>query len=168
MIKQIKSEMKKENPNWILISKLAIQIHNDALETNFFKFKKGQLNVIRVSDYNCGDILESLESCLDSDDYRFIQVGGYTGMTVTKYNRLIDGLEVNDKFVIVVTNKDQVVANSLKKGLLINQYSGTIKGKYDRTKEKELVIKNDNFNLKCKLNELKSHVRDLKLEEIGI
>jgi len=170
MIDKIKLEMSKEKPNWILISNLALQLHNETLESNYFKFTKGKLNIIKASEHNCDVIKEALEECMNGDEYRYILVGSYKGMTVTKFNKLISGLidEVNEKYVIVITNKDQVSANSAKVGLMSNLYNGTLKNKWSRDAITELSIKGNGFSIKCPFDELKAHVRDIKLSGIGI
>jgi hypothetical protein len=165
---KIKSEISKKNPDWVLISNMALQMHNDTLESNFFKFKKGKLNVIKASEYNCDVIKDALEECMNGEEYKYILVGSYRGMTVTKFNRLIDGLvkEVNDKYVVVVTNKDQAVTNSLRKGLLVNPYNATVRDKWTKNKTTTLFIKGEGFEMKCPLKEIKSHIRDLKIGEL--
>ncbi len=165
---EIRTELSKASPNWLLISSLALQLHNDSLESNFFKFKKGKLNVIKASEYNCEVIKDALEGSVIGDEYKYLLVGSWKGMTVTKFNKLIDGLvsEVNDKYVVVVTNKDQVVTNSIRKNLLVNPYSSSIRDLYTKNKDTTISIKGDNFEFKCPIEDIKSHVRDLKLNEL--
>ena len=168
MIDKIKEELSKESPDWLLISNMALEIHNSSLESNFFRFKKGKLNVIRSSEYNCDNVLEAIQGSMNTDEYEYLLVGSWKGMTVTKYNSMIDKLSeiMHDKFVVIVTCKDQVTSNSLKKGLMINQYSATLRNKYDKNKPTTIQIKGDGFELSCKLDDFKQHVRDLKLEDI--
>ena len=165
---KIRSELSKSNPDWLLISNMALDLHNASLESNFFKFKKGKLNVIKASEYNCDMIKKSLGECMNGDDYKYLLVGGWSGMTVTSFNRLIDGLinEVKDKYVIVITNKDQVVTNSLRKNLLVDPYSSSIRDRYVKDKNTTISIKGEDFELKCSIDDMKSHVRDLKLNEL--
>lgn len=165
---QIRNEISKANPNWLLISKMALQLHNDTLESNFFKFKKGKLNVIKASEYNCELIKEALEGCMNGDDYKYLLVGSWKGMTVTNFNKLIEGLttEVNDKYVIAITNKDQVVTNSLRKNLLVNPYAATIRDQYNKNKDTTMSIRGEEFEFKCPIEDIKSHIRDLKLNEL--
>lgn len=174
MIKeQIKLELEKETPNYLLISNLALQLHDTTLESNYFKFKKGKLNVLKTSKYNTDVIQEALEACINGDDYKYICVGSYKGMTVTKYNRLIDELinEVNTKYVVVITDKEQVITNSLRKGMLINPYNTSIRHKYDKVRPTQLTIKGEDFELKCDMedeNSLKAYIRDIKLVGLGL
>lgn len=163
--------MSLDKPNWLLISKLSLKLYNETLETNFFKFTKGKLNVIKASQYNCDYIKDALEECMNGTEYKYLLVGGYKGMTVTKFNKLISGLvdEVNDKYIIIVTNKDQVVANSLKQGLMSNQYIGGLKNTWSKDNVSfEIYIKGNDFSMKCSFDGMRAYIRDAKLKEIGV
>lgn len=168
MIDKIKEEINKENPDWVKVSKLAMDIHNSTLESNFFRFKKGKLNVIKTSEHNCDVVEEALKDSMGTKDYEFILVGSYKGMTVTKYNKMIRELStlVNDKFVVVVTNKDQVVTNSIREGLIVNPYKALIRNKWSKAETTIHIKGEDGFMISCDLENFKQQVRDLKLEDI--
>ncbi len=168
-IDKIKTEVAKQSPDWLLVSKLALGLHNDTLESNFFKFKKGKINVIQCSEYNVKEVRELLEDSMPGDNYMYIEVGSFGGLTVTKFNKLLNTLTntINEKFVVVVTCKAQVAANSLKLGLLVNLYNATLKDKWAKDVEKSIHLRNDelNFSFKSKLSEVKAQIRDIKLNE---
>ena len=168
MIDKIKEEINKENPDWLMISRLAMNIHNSTLESNFFRFKKGKLNIIKASEHNCDVVEDVLKDSMGTKDYEFLLVGSYKGMTVTAYNKLIKGLSilVKDKFVVVVTNKDQVVTNSIREGLIVNPYKAVIRNKWTKAETTIQIKGEDGFELSCDLSNFKQQVRDLKLEDI--
>jgi hypothetical protein len=166
---KIKAEIVKQSPDWVLVSKLALELHNDTLESNFFKFKKGKINVVKGSEYNIREIKELLEDAMSGDNYEYLEVGSHSGLTVTRFNKLLNALSntVNEKFVVVVTCKDQVVTNSIKTGLLVNVYNATMRDKWSKDVEKSIQLRNDElgFTFKAKVSEVKSQIRDMKLDE---
>jgi hypothetical protein len=130
----ISNELLKENPDWLLISNLAKQIHMSQLQTNPLGFKRGVINIIKCGDHNVRPVYEELTSTFDTDDYHLIEIGGWGGMTVTGFNKLLPKLDMS-KYILVVTNKDQVFSNSSIKGYQCNIYKGLMSNKYNREKE---------------------------------
>lgn len=161
----IVSELSKETPDWLLISNLAKELHKGSLPTNPLGFKKGFLNIIKTGKYNTVDVIDELKKCFTSDEYEFIHVGGYSGMTVTKYNKLIPTLINLDKYVVVVTDKDQVYTNSSTKGLECNIYKATIRNKWDK-KATTITIVGAGISIKSELSSLRAEMRGTTLDSI--
>lgn len=169
MKSEILKELESETPNWLHIAKLAKQAYANSNQSNLIGFRKGALNIIKTGEYTCDDIFSELQKCFtDKEEYNFLLVGGYRGMDVNKFNKLIPNLLKNydDKYIIVVTNKSQVFTNSIKSGLEVNEYKAVIRNKYDKYKDTMLNIEGAGKKITCKFTELKAYVRDLALEEI--
>lgn len=159
----ISNELLKDKPDWLLISDIAKKIHFSELQSNPLGFKRGAINIIKCGENNVDPIYDELNATFDSDEYRIIAVGGWSGMTVTNFNKL----KFDDsKFTIVVTNKDQVFNNCTMKKLQCNIYKGLMNNKYNREKETTIQIRNEDINIKCSLGELKSVIRDISLKSI--
>jgi hypothetical protein len=162
----IESELSKNKPNWLLISDLAKELYKSNTQTNPLGFKKGFLNIIKTSEYNVSDILKELEICFNSNEYKFLMVGGYSGMTVTKYNKILPTLKNLDKYIVIVTNKDQVYTNSSTKGFECNIYKSGIRNKYDTSKKTSITITGDGVQFKAELNSLRAELRGTTLDSI--
>jgi len=48
----------------------------------------------------------------------------------------------------------------------VNDYRASIKNRYDRSKDKILSITGSTHKIACKIEDLKSHIRNLSLEEL--
>jgi hypothetical protein len=164
MIDNIKTELEKPNPDWLLISNLAKDMYLKSQQTNSLGLKKGVVNIIKASEYNCAEIVSSLKKCFTTTEYEYILVGGYSGMTVTKFNKLISTLNYNEKYIIVVTNKDQVYPNLTKAGIECVLYNAGLRNKYDRDKTTTFHIKGPDVDIKCPVTEIQMHLRDNALE----
>jgi hypothetical protein len=112
--------------------------------------------IIKLSDFKM----------FDSDEYEFIVVGGYNGMSVTKYNKLIPTFKDLDKYIVIVTNKDHVYTNSSTKGYECNIYKASLRNKYDRVKPTTITITGNGIDIKADLNSLKSEIRGATLDSI--
>lgn len=166
---QILQALESDLPDWLLISKLAKEAYAQSNQSNQIGFRKGALNVIKAADHNCGDIIKHLKDCFtDLEDYQFILVGSWSGMTVTKFNKLIPQIKVDmaSKYIVVVTDKDQVFTNSIRNGLEVNDYQALIKNRYNKEKPRILHIKGAAGTLSCQPEDLKSHIRNLSLEQL--
>lgn len=169
MKKEIIKELESESPDWLKISKLAKEAYAQSNQSNQIGFRKGAINIIKASDANCSDILKHLSDCFsDTEDYQFILVGAWSGITVTNFNKLIPGLKstIKSKYVVVVTDKDQVFANSIRNGIEVNHYNAGFKNRYDMKKQTVLNIKGDAGSISCEPKDLKSHIRNLTLEKL--
>lgn len=163
----IEAELIKDKPDWLLISNLAKSIHLSTLQTNPLGFKKESLNIIKTGKYNTKDVMDELIKCFDSSDYKFIHVGGYSGMTVTSYNKLIPSLkEIKDKYIVVITDKDQVYTNSSTKGFECNIYKSGIRNKYDKSKPTRISIVGECIEIKADLSSLRSEIRGTTLDSL--
>lgn len=169
MKSEILKALESESPDWLLISKLAKEAYATSNQSNQIGFRKGAINVIKAADHNCGDIIKKLQDCFsDISEYQFLLVGSWYGMTVTKYNKLIPQIkqEIDDKYIVIVTDKDQVFTNSIRAGIEVNDYRAGIKNRYDSKKDKMLSITGSTHKITCKIDELKSHIRNLSLEQL--
>ena len=164
MIDNIKEELEKSNPDWLLISNLAKDMYLKSQQTNSLGLKKGVVNIIKASEHNCDKILKNLKSCFNTTDYEFVLVGGYAGMTVTKFNKLISTLSYNEKYIVVITNKDQIYPNLTKAGIECILYNAGLRNKYDGSKPTIFHIKGPDIDIKCPVTEIQMHLRDNALE----
>ena len=168
MKESIQTELDKENPNWLMISDLAKKLYLTEQQTNSLGLKKGVVNIIKSTQFNCERVLDELHKCFDSSEYVWLLVGSYKGMTVTKFNKIISTLNYQDKYVIVVTNKEQVFTNLNKAGIQCMLYNASIRNRYDKEKNRAASIplfriKGGDVDIKCLLTEIKSHIRDNQL-----
>lgn len=164
MIDNIKTELEKSNPDWLLISNMAKDMYLKSQQTNSLGLKKGVVNIIKASEYNCSEVVNGLKKCFTTTEYEYLLVGGYSGMTVTKFNKLIPTLNYNEKYIIVVTNKDQVYPNLNKVGIECVLYNAGLRNKYDRDKTTMFHIKGPDVDIKCPVTEIQMHLRDNALE----
>jgi hypothetical protein len=164
MIDNIKTELEKPNPDWLLISNMAKDMYLKSQQTNSLGLKKGVVNIIKASEYNCAEVVNGLKKCFTTAEYEYILVGGYSGMTVTKFNKLIPTLNYTEKYIIVVTNKDQVYPNLTKAGIECVLYNAGLRNKYDRDKTTMFHIKGQDVDIKCPVTEIQMHLRDNALE----
>lgn len=163
----IESELIKTTPDWLLISNLAKELHSKSIPTNPLGFKKTSLNIIKCGKYNTNDVMDELKKCFSSDEYEFIHVGGYSGMTVTKFNKLIPTLkELNHKFIVIVTDKDQIYTNCSTKGYECNIYKAGIRNKYDKAKSTRITIVGEGIEIKADLSSLRSEIRGTTLDSL--
>ncbi len=166
---EILKQLELESPDWLLIAKLAKEAYATSNQSNQIGFRKGAVNIVKAADYACGDIMGKLQECFnDSDEYQFLLVGSYRGMTVTKFNKLIPQikLDIENKYIIIITDKDQVFSNSIRDGMEVNDYRATIKNRWDSKKDNILNITGSSHKISCKMDDLKSHIRNLSLEKL--
>lgn len=167
-------QLQQEKPDWLLISNLAKKIYLDNSKTNTLGFKKGSINVVKCSDTNITDIVTLLRDCFNSEEYVFINVGGWgrrlegiTHMDVTKLKKALPTLNYENKYIVIVTDKPAVMLSCLKAGLTVNDYQAQFRNKYDRKKDTYFRITNSNdITINCKMDELRAHIRDLALTEL--
>lgn len=156
----IQQELLKDNPDWMLISNMAKDIYLQNQQTNSLGLKKGIVNIIKASEYNCDTIHKELKKCFPSSEYQYIEVGSYSGINVTKFNKLIPTLNYTDNYLVIVTNKDQVFANLSKAGIQCVVYNASLRNKWDKDKKTTFSITGGGISIKCKLDEIQSHIRD--------
>ena len=66
----------------------------------------------------------------------------------------------------IITNKDQVFANSVSNGVECNLYKGSVSNKYTKDKPMSIKIKGDDVNIQTPINGLKSTLRDMLLNSL--
>jgi len=161
-VEKIKSEILKENPDWLLISTLAKEIYENSLETNALNFKKGVLNIIRCGEWDVHDIKEELMKCFHNNDYNFI-----IGEDVRQFNKWIkEEPNLFDKYHVILTSKNQIPTNASLKGIDCKIYKATIFNKYNKEKETKFTIKGDNINISFGKDGLRQEIRSLTLAQI--
>jgi len=169
MKSEILKQLEFESPDWLLISKLAKEAYAASNQSNQIGFRKGAINIIKAADHSCDEIIKKLIDCFsDKSEYQFFLVGSWRGMTVTKFNKLIPQIkqDIDDKYIVIVTDKDQVFTNSIRAGLEVNDYRSNIKNRWDNKKDKVLNITGSTHKISCNIDELKSHIRNLSLDEL--
>lgn len=156
----IQQELLKDDSDWLLISDYAKKIYLKKQQTNSLGLKKGIVNIIKTSEYSCKAIHTELKKCFNSEEYQYLEVGSFTGITVTSFNRLIPKLNFTDNYLVIITNKDQVFTNLSKLNIQCIVYNASLRNKNDRTKETIFTIKGGDVNIKCPLSEIQAHVRE--------
>lgn len=157
----ILAEIAKENPDWLAISSAAKSIYESSKESSL-GFLRGHINIVKVAEHSVGDMTKELGPCMP--DAEILSVGGWAGMTVTKFNKLMPSLK--DKFVVVVTDKPQVVANVSKEGMCFRQFSATMKNRWDKSKPTMVRLKGEGIDIKAEVGSLKAAAREMMLEKI--
>ena len=163
----IQSELNKETPDYLFISNIAKELYQKSLPSNPLKFKKGMVNIIKCGEYSTWEVKKELERCFEGDEY-FIVNCGTSGMNKliklgkSKGNILSD---INDMFVIIVTSDAPVVTNTITAGFPCNLYKASIYNKYSN-KDTRIIIKGEGVDVRCKVGELKSYIRDYTLNSI--
>jgi hypothetical protein len=156
----IKSEVGKENPDWLLISNLTKQIYLETQPTNPLLFKKGMINLIKCGEYRVSDITVEIKSCFDNDEYIFSD----------SPNELIKQLksgviQLEDKFIVVVTDSNTFTNKVIQNGFFVNLYKATVYNKWSK-KPTKIIIKGDGVDIGFNIGELKSVIRDYQLKSI--
>ena len=175
--KIIEAELLKKTPDWLLISNLAKELYRNTLQTNPLGFKKGAINIIRCAEQSISTIIIQLKKCFDSDEYQYFNVGGryynvtasHPPLTVTQFKKelpiLASSIKDSDKYIIIVTNEEQIQTNSLLNGFECNIYKANISNLYS-VNQSTITIIGDGIKVKAKLDELKSEIRNLVLNSI--
>lgn len=166
---QIKDEILKENPDYNLISKLSKELYIEQLPTNIIGFKKIAFNVIKANVQNLGSIKQELSCVFTTDKYEYVLVGGWIGINVNKFKKMIIDLTKLDKYIIIITDSTLVNNNLIKVGIETNLYNSNIEVRFNRLEDKRtkfFTIKNDEFKIKVECGTLKQKLRELKLKSI--
>ena len=156
----ILAELAKENPDWLAISSAAKSIYESSKESSL-GFLRGHINIVKVAEHSVGDMAKELGACMP--DAEILAVGGWSGMTVTKFNKMMPSLK--EKFVIVVTEKPQVLANVAKEGICFRQFSATMKNQWN-SKPTMVHLKGEGIDIKAEVGSLKAAAREMMLERI--
>lgn len=153
-------EIHKENPDWLLISNIAKSIYESTKKVGPLGFLSDHINIVKASEWNLNDIKKELESCIPDAEY--IIIGGC--LSLHDFNKKLPSLR--DKFVIVLTDKPQVLANTIKASIPFRQFNCAILNKYSSVKKTQIHLKGEGLDIKTEIGSLKSKVRDLTLKNV--
>lgn len=157
MIDIIKSEIIKDNPDWLLVSKIASQLAESTKPTDPLGFKTGYVNFIKQREYSgfLGEI-----RTIKSDKYEIVYCE-----YIRDLNKIISEADLDSKYFILVSPKDMVSnLTALNKPLL--RFNGS--EHYDKNNQRYFSLKNKTTNERIvfKKGELKAIMRDRALSEL--
>ena len=61
MIDLIREEIKKDNPDWLLISNLSQKLYLESSKPNLLGIREGIINLVKVGAHGVGDVVDLLE-----------------------------------------------------------------------------------------------------------
>ena len=159
MIDLIKEEIKKDNPDWLLISNLSQKIYLESNKANLLGIRENVINLVKVSVHGVGDVVDLLKPIFPG---KVIGVGGYAAMTVNAGVKLLKARKDNET-IIIVTDRDALI-----KHLGPHQFFRcNIADKYS---DKRTTVKWTNVDTgeitSFEPTELKSMIREQKINEI--
>ncbi len=159
MIDLIREEIKKDNPDWLLISNLSQKIYLESNKANLLGIRENVINLVKVGAHGVGDVVDILEEVFPG---KVIGVGGYRSMTVNAGAKLVRERKENQT-MIIVTDRDALI-----KHLGPHQFFRcNIADKYS---DKRTTVKWTNVDTgevtSFEPSELKSMIREQKINEI--
>ena len=159
----IKSEVGKENPDWLLISNLAQKLYLESNKPNLLGIREGVINLVKVSAHGVGDVVDMLEPIFPG---KVIGVGGYRAMTVPAGVKLVSARGENQT-MIIVTDRDALIKHLGPHTF----FRCNIKNNFDHKTQKHYsTVKWTNVDNgevhSFGGSELKSMIRDQKINEI--
>jgi len=159
MIDLIKEEIKKDNPDWLLISNLSQKIYLESNKANLLGIRENIINLVKVGAHGVGDVVDLLEPIYPG---KVIGVGGYRAMTVNAGAKLVRARGENET-MIIVTDRDALIKHlgphQFFRCNIANQYNNNkITVKWTNVDTGEIT----SFEPK----ELKSMIREQKINEI--
>ena len=159
MIDLIKEEIKKDNPDWLLISNLSQKIYLESNKANLLGIRENVINLVKVGAHGVSDVVDLLEPIFPG---KVIGVGGYRAMTVNAGVKLLKARKDNET-IIIVTDRDAII-----KHLGPHQFFRcNIADKYS---DKKTTVKWTNVDTgevtSFEPSELKSMIREQKINEI--
>lgn len=165
----IQLELSKETPDWLLVSKLAKEIHNSESETNTLGFRKGVINLIKVSECNEERVKQELITYFNSEEYNYV-----ISNHINNYKKWAKSVDLDSKYHIVITSKPNLIVTTMTLGIEINNYNVTVfrgrgywKRNTDGTKKPmSFKIKGDTIDIKFNQGQLRSDLRDLALKSL--
>lgn len=162
MIDLIKEEIKKDNPDWLLISNLSQKLYLESNKANLLGIRENVINLVKVAAHGVGDVVDLLETTFTG---KVIGVGGYRAMTVNKGVKVLNERKENET-IIVVTDRDALI-----KHLGPHQFFRcSISSKSTTFGETKKMVKWTNVETGDITNfepsELKSMIREQKINEI--
>lgn len=159
MIDLIKEEIKKDNPDWLLISNLSQKIYLESNKANLLGIRENVINLVKVGAHGASDVVDLLEPIYPG---KVIGVGGYRAMTVNAGVKKLKARKDNET-MIIVTDRDALIKHlgphQFFRCHIANQYS-----------KNKIVVKWTNVDtgeiISFEPTELKSMIREQKINEI--
>jgi hypothetical protein len=159
MIDLIREEIKKDNPDWLLISNLSQKLYLESNKANLLGIRENIINLVKVGAHGVGDVVDILETVFPG---KVIGVGGYRAMTVNQGVKLIKTRKENET-MIIVTDRDALIKHlgphQFFRCNITNQYSK------EKTITKWTNVETGEIT-SFEPSELKSMIREQKINEI--
>lgn len=158
MIDLIKEEIKKDNPDWLLISNLSQKIYLESNKANLLGIRENVINLVKVGAHGVGDVVDLLEPIYPG---KVIGVGGYRAMTVNAGVKVLKARKENET-IIIVTDRDALI-----KHLGPHQFFRChIGNQYNKNKMVKWTNVDTGEVTSFEPSELKSMIREQKINEI--
>ena len=159
MIDLIREEIKKDNPDWLLISNLSQKIYLESNKANLLGIRENVINLVKVGAHGVSDVVDLLEPIYPG---KVIGVGGYKAMTVNAGVKVLKARKDNET-MIIVTDRDALIKHlgphQFFRCNIANQYSN-----------KKIIVKWTNVDTgeitSFEPSELKSMIREQKINEV--
>jgi len=162
-IKEIKQEINKKEPNWLLVSDMAKQMYLSQKQSGPFGFKKGLINVIRMSSYHNRDLMTELK------DYNFnilVDSG-------RKFNKEIPNLylqtQQSNNYTVVLTDNGNLTNTLTQMNIPFVLYQITVRNKYtygENKKPMTFYLKGNGKDFKFSKGDSKMQMRDQSLDSL--
>lgn len=158
LVEQIKLEISKENPDWLLISNLSKRIAAENSPICPIGFKKGYINFIKVTEYS--SFIDEFIKDIDKSQYRIKYIN-----YIREIGSIIEETNLDDKFTIFISHKDITSSVSFPMDIPFQRFNGS----YSYSK-KNYTLRNNQTKerITFKSGELKSIIRDRKLSLLDI
>jgi len=158
MIDLIKEEIKKDNPDWLLISNLSQKIYLESNKANLLGIRENVINLVKVGAHGVSDVVDLLEPIFSG---KVIGVGGYRAMTVNAGVKVLKTRKENET-IIIVTDRDALI-----KHLGPHQFFRChIGNQYNKNKMVKWTNVDTGEVTSFEPSELKSMIREQKINEI--
>ena len=158
MIDLIKEEIKKDNPDWLLISNLSQKIYLESNKANLLGIRENVINLVKVGAHGVGDVVDLLKPIYPG---KVIGVGGYKAMTVNAGVKVLKARKDNET-MIIVTDRDALI-----KHLGPHQFFRChIGNQYNKNKMVKWTNVDTGEVTSFEPSELKSMIREQKINEI--
>lgn len=158
MIDLIREEIKKDNPDWLLISNLSQKIYLESNKTNLLGIRENVINLVKVGAHGVSDVVDLLEPIFPG---KVIGVGGYKAMTVNAGVKVLKARKDNET-MIIVTDRDALI-----KHLGPHQFFRChIGNQYNKNKMVKWTNVDTGEVTSFEPSELKSMIREQKINEI--
>jgi hypothetical protein len=86
MIDLIREEIKKDNPDWLLISNLSQKLYLESNKANLLGIRENIINLVKVGAHGVSDVVDLIEPIYPG---KVIGVCGYRAMTVNEGAKLV-------------------------------------------------------------------------------